>query len=409
MTDRPSRVTRLTSRLKGEVPADFLRAYRSAGNHVQALHDELATDSLRQRVDGLDAWTRPPGAQIAALGGWHLEILQLVADVLVDADEQLSPSTVGFVPPELAQQAHSMYLEVADWLRIATVARQDPNPQIRRALPASLPWLDVVHVTEHYARCQLFVADAVSRRISVAVSSFRLDSDGQPDRQHAVARVNSALAEAEESYAYLRRLYPESGPIDMPTSAANKARIAINSLHGAGQLLAIPSLALGTMPWALPDTGPHDTDVREQLVDTAPDVWGPWAFTDHDVRTSYQMDAGAQSELDSHWSTDLDSAGTLRLWKLLQESILNGAVVRCDAGRSPSMHYQQCPWAPMYEARQPLFVHGRLIGPFQQFTVAWEADAARHGSLLQLVHGQFDNVVLAQDDWVPTDAPSGSH
>ncbi|WP_019630070.1 hypothetical protein [Actinomadura atramentaria] len=139
--DEPSFLTRVASRLKGEVRADTLESFRRAGG--VAYGEIHAAEELRRRLaaENADLWTLPPGTASQLLCAWNAFVLQSIGEHLLDADYTADPRTAGYVPAVTHAQVIACFDRVEEWTSRARQAAGNPALDVRdvAALPDDLP------------------------------------------------------------------------------------------------------------------------------------------------------------------------------------------------------------------------------------------------------------------------------
>ncbi len=226
---------KLKAATHGEVSRDGLDPYKAAGAGVYEYVLEL--DQLRSQA------AEHQNVRAALLAGWVAFALQVLGAEMLDADEQVDPSTAHFVPPVTAQQVTDFYEPVQGWMAKARAAKANPGYRLDVPLPVVLPeWVEV----EPCPSAHLLA-------LRSAVARFREQTEGVmagyelgPADGHAREVVAQGAAEAASAADYANGLW---GALDGPAPQKVHEAIEANLKHAAesyfylGQILAMPSIA----------------------------------------------------------------------------------------------------------------------------------------------------------------------
>lgn len=369
----------MRARLQGEIPADELAAYRRAGAEVQDLQAELEAERAEAVVNGQDSWSAPNGIQVARLCGWNAFALQTLADELVDADFESQPATVGYLPPVTAHQALAFYAQVPTWLRWAHQARANPSFAPEVALPAGLPaWTEVEPCPHSHLTAMRSALNQLRLHATAAMTDLHLAlDDPEPTRAHD--RIHETLAEADAAASYADRLWAPDVPPRVHEAIEDHAKRAVERYYVAGQLLAVPRLAL--------EAQPAPTALGARRGGPGEPGFDEWCLTDPESRARWQADASAREAIAQLWSSDPDPRATLDIQMQIDDAAANGHIVDV-----PNIgHYYCCPWAPVWVVKRPITIGGRSLQPLEQFTYDVSAEELAEGGdfVRRILVGRF--------------------
>lgn len=377
---RPGFVGRLFARLQGEVPATELEAYRRAGSEVYALVDDLEGDRADWKLRDLDAWSVPEATQAALLCAWNAFALQVLGDRLLEADYESEPSTVGYLERVTAEQASAFYSQVPAWLSRARQALASSSFRLDVHVPAALPsWSAVEPCPRPHLDAMRSALDQLRLHTSAAMAGFHLNLDDD-ERRRAHDRVHEVLAEAEAAASYADRLWAPAVPASVHEAIERHAKLAVERFYEAGQLLAMPVLALE------PRSEPAAVSGR-QIPAPGRQGFDPWCLTDPDTRSRWQADPGAREAIDYLWANDPDPERTLAI-----EADIEAAAERGDIERLAAVGpYYCCPWAPIWVVKRPVTLGARRLGALEQFTYDVTAEEMPEGGpfVRRILVGQF--------------------
>ena len=374
MDEEPNLWGRMMAKLSGEVPADVLEAYRRAGGEVYQLLDDLAGRRLDIVLGTGDAWSVAPATQAALVCGWNAFALQLIGDQLLAADYEADPSSVGFVPPATAQEALGFYGQVAAWLERARGAERNPSFVLDVAVPAPLPsWTQLEPRPGPHLTALRTAASQLRRHAVAAVAGLKVDLS-DPERKRAHEQIHGLLAEVEAAVDYAARLWAPDLPPEVHGDIEHRSKLAIERLYLLGQLIAMPSLALRSLPAPMAIAAPAAGTLPGQA------GFDPWCLSHPAGRAWWQRDAQAHRALQALWANDPDPARTVATQVEIDLAVARGDVAIATWRGAPVGHFSSCPWAPIYEVRRPTTIAGRTLAPLQQFTytcrpTTWPTDA----------------------------------
>lgn len=269
--DNPGLLTRLVSRLSGEVSAETLDAYRRAGLGV---YDLLAgAEAERSALAGTSAGDVRDATRCFLLCTWNAFALQTLGDAFVDADYEADPRTVGFVPPITKEQALGFYGEVEAWLGRGEQARVDPDVSLPLALPAELPaFVEVEPCPSEHLQAMLAAARTLGEHAETAIfDAERLPGAGARE----LAELRALLASAANAAGYATRLYGDGDVSqELHERIEQSVKEALGAYYLAGQLAAMPEL-VGRRPVPVSVTG-----AGRRLAGPGEPGFDPWCLTD---------------------------------------------------------------------------------------------------------------------------------
>jgi hypothetical protein len=239
---RPTITTRLISRLRGEIAAHTVEAYRQASHAVY--HDLMAAERLRDRLAGcgISLWDAEPGHRSQLLCTWNAHALHTLGDQLVEADYRADRYTVGYLPPVTARQAIMFFDEVEHWSGQARRAAHDQNYDVGKhlSLPASLPeWQDPCPPAHFDAA--LAAARILRDHAQGALADYTR-AGVPPPRRGLTGTLDGLLAEADAAVSFVEILWTPHTPDAVALRALSLVRRALARYYLVGQLLAMPVL-----------------------------------------------------------------------------------------------------------------------------------------------------------------------
>ncbi|HST62495.1 MAG TPA: hypothetical protein VLK84_27570 [Longimicrobium sp.] len=258
MTPRPTGWNRIVARLRGEIPAAALEAYRRASLPVLELFEQVERRRLEAAIDGVDPWSVPPATRSAFLCAWNAFVLQTLGNEILDADYRGEPATLGYVPPATARQVHAFYESVEGWVNRAYQAQANPDYRLDVPVPARLPaWEDgavdsPAHLQGllHALRAVVDHADAALASLPESVPDSAPDA---PDRQAQVNGIRQLHASARARARYAEELAGVDPVPEVLARAGAHAREAVEQLYLLGQWIADPALASDAVPEPEPE------------------------------------------------------------------------------------------------------------------------------------------------------------
>lgn len=349
----PTLMTRMRATLGGERDAALLEALRGAGR--------VAYDELFEAEKG-------HGTASQNLAAWNAFVLQTLGETFLDADYAADPGTVGFVPPVTYDQTVRWFSAVEGWVSRARQARVNPDYDISRelALPAALPpWAEVFPCPPAHLAALLAAVPPVREHAEVAV--FALEKSGAP-----VNRLRQLLAEASAAADYAMGLRTQRHDATLHELIENNLKRALELWFHAGQLAAMPQLLdraqAAPRPAPRPDVSMLPGGAR----------FDPWCLTDPITLPRWRRDYRAVQAVMELWQWDPDPAATLALKADVDAAVAAGDVVALTDPNGGTCFYE-CPWAPLYEVRRPLFLAGHALRVLEQFTIEAAADDMPQG------------------------------
>jgi hypothetical protein len=258
MAIRPSLWQHLVARLRGEVSAAALEAYRRASLPVYDLMDEVERRRLEYAAAGTDAWSVSPAVRAETVCAWNAFVLQTLGDAIVDADYQESPATAGFVPRGTADQVMRFYGQVERWLNLAHQARANPAGRLTGTVPAPLPeWMPGPSRRSHL-KGLLTAMRSLESHASAAVDCLSNPEPKEPEWQRQRTGILQAHASALTTARYAEELCGAEVVDEVHARAEPHVKRAIEQLFRVGQFAADPHRAIletlraGSAPPALP-------------------------------------------------------------------------------------------------------------------------------------------------------------
>ena len=244
MAAKPSRWNRLMARVRRELPAADLDAYRAASLPVFELWEHVERRRQECRNEGLDAWQVPPATRAELVCAWNAFVLQVLGNCLLDADYRGQPSTRGFVPRGTAEQIRQFYQEVEGWMVRAHQARANPAYTADVPLPATLPrWSEDDHRSSSHLAGLRHAMRAVRGHAESALALLPDDVPGQPRQQAHLARIRQAHAVAQSRARYAEEMFGPGPASPAHAFAEAYVRDAIERYYLLGQVVADPFLA----------------------------------------------------------------------------------------------------------------------------------------------------------------------
>lgn len=248
MRAKPTGWNRLVARLRGEVPATALEAYRRASLPVFELFEQMERRRLECKIDGMDPWAVPPATRAAFLCAWNAFVLQTLGNDILDADYRGEPATLGFVPPVTADQVLSFYEEVEGWVNRACQAQANPAYQLDVPVPAQLPeWSDVEPSPDSHLLGMLHAMRAV-RDHAAAATAFLPQQTANAGRQAQLNSIRQVHASAQASARYAEELCGVDPVPAVYDRAQEHARRAIEQFFLLGQPIRSSTGSVRTAP-----------------------------------------------------------------------------------------------------------------------------------------------------------------
>ncbi len=381
MAENPSVWGRVFARFQREVPGATLEAYRRASLPVFELMDRAEARREACIADGMDPWTLPPATRAEILCAWNAFVLQTVGNDILDADYAQDPDTAGYVPRVTEAQLMSFFGQVEGWMDRAHQAQANPDYRLDVEVPADLPpWSGVEPSPPSHLRGLLKAMDAVSEHAAAAMRFLPETAPAGPEqaaRQTQIHRIRQLYASAQSKARYAAEMHGAEPSPDVRGRVEPYVREAIERFYELGQLIADPALARGG-PSAAPIPRPAERPANpdrpllpsdpgfDKLVLTAPAA-RDWLRTNGEARVS----------IDRFWRQDPDPAATLAIHAEIEAALAWGEVAYAT---NPTTGWRvgpwfRCPWGPVYEAKQQVWLDGVLLRPGEQFVYdvgAWD-------------------------------------
>lgn len=339
--------------LHGELPVRTLEARGDAGRVV---HQRLAdVERLRREryADGTPVRGLPSAVAGESLSVWNAYVLQTLGEHLLDA---VRPATT--VPPVLAAQILAFLGQVERWLAQARESTSDPDYRVQDhvLLPAEPPvWIGDAPHPKHALAALVVAARAIHTRGRAMLTEFE---DAPDARTQDSARLQQMLDRATGTLDYVENVSADGAGAALGTPVDVHLRYAIRMLYTFGQAAAMPDLL--------------DAPARPlvaSLIARAPTRIDPWCLTDPDQVTDRQADPRARTEIERMWAADPHPTATLRIQAQIDTALRQGIIVPAtDATGDRLTGHHHCPWATIYEVRQPVTIGDTRLRPLQHFT-----------------------------------------
>jgi hypothetical protein len=385
--ERPGLWTRLVAHLDGEVPATTLEAYRRAGAGVYEVLSEVELRRAAMGPEDGHPGTADRASRTLELCAWNAFALQLLGDELLAGVYRAKPSTVGFVPPVTAEQAHAFYSQVEGWLSRARQALSNPTYRLDVEVPAELPgWSETEHCPREHLEALFAAARRLYQRAAIALDdAARCEPSG---RGQDLAPLRELLASVETAIDYADRLH--RGDVDDQVHERIEASVrdAIETAYLFGQLAAMPELL--DRRQGKPPPG----RLRRKLALPGQPGFDPWCLTDPVVRSLRERDARFRRAIELLWRHDPHPEVTLAIQGQINHALARGAVAYAtDRHGHPVGRHFCCPWAPIYVARRRVTIAGRHLKTLEQFTLDVSAEPLASGGKFRrrILRGPFED------------------
>lgn len=372
MSAHPSMMTRVRATLAHEVSAETLEALRGAGASAYDLLVDAEERRTQLATGGKDAWQFDQATASFFLASWNAFTLQTLGDAFLDADYEIDPGTVGYVPQVTADQILSFYGDVEAWLTRARQAEQHTGFQLDVRVPAVLPaWSEVEPCPMAHLHAMLSACTKLSEHAEIAVNDLhKLGGDQHPDD---LGKLNSELTAVKTQAEYASNLHAQlhgsQANQEIHERVEESIKAAIETAFRIGQLAAMPSL----IKQAHSPKSPGGT-TTSRLPGYGDSGFDRWCLTDPSTRSTWQRDRAAVKAIDALWEYDPQPDATLRI-----QSEINSAETNGDIERSGHGNYFCCPWAAIYRALNPVTIGGQRIRRGQTFTFDVSAEEMADG------------------------------
>ncbi len=415
MAENPSVWGRMVARFQGEVPGATLEAYRRASLPVFELMDRAEARREACIADGMDPWTIPPATRAEILCAWNAFVLQTVGNDILDADYAGDPDTAGYVPRVTEAQLMSFFGQVERWMDRAHQAQANPDYRLDVEVPADLPpWSGGEPSPPSHLRGLLKAMDAVSEHGAAAMRFLPETAPAGPEqaaRQTQIHRIRQLYASAQGKARYAAEMHGAEPSPEVRERVEPYVRETIERFYELGQLIADPPLAVRdaqppapavepppepaalppapvTPPHAAPASGPG----RRRLA--AQRTFDVWCLTHPAARQELGGDARALSALEQLWAGNPDPERTLDLHDEILEALDRGAVGYAEDEGGGIRYFYQCPWGPVYVAREAVALGSQRIWKGEQFILDVVAEHRKAAGLFtrDLLVGRFERV-----------------
>jgi hypothetical protein len=381
-TDGPTLLTRLAAKLRGEVPAQALEAFRTAGGAVYPMLLGGCETAAGNAALGRHPWTT---RQDELLAVWAALVLQVIGEALLAEDYAASPATAGYLPPVTAEQAWACFDQVEPWLGRARQCQADPAYDLGREL--TLPsrfggWVADDECPPAHLRALAGAATVVSGHLHTLLGA--LLSAGTPRGFGAIrVELERRLAGVGQRLDFLAALRSAPGDPDPELSIRllDESRGVLDELFVLGQLVAAPDLLGRSTAAARPP-------VRTRLPMPGEPDFDRWCLTAPAHRDWWRRQPGARRAIDRMWKLDPDPARTLTIQAEIEAAARTGRIVPVGPDR-PAFH--ACPWSAVWLVVRPVHLGGQRLEVMTQF--AYEVSAAEVRStgtfVRRIVRGPF--------------------
>lgn len=378
MAERPTVLGKFRARMKGEVPADTLEAYRRAGDAVYDLVRDVEGRRNELKLNKTDPWAVEPATQALFLCTWNAFVLQAMGDEFLDADYKADPATRGYVPQVTSQQVLAFYDQVEPWLRRARQAQAESAYRLDVSVPAGLPaWVVVEPCPRPHLEGMLAAARLIRDHAEAAVGLFA--EEAVPDeRKTAGASLRQMFTDVSAGAEYVDQLCTQDNmPPALHAQVERQAKDVIERYYRLGQLLAMPQLLDAPQPQA---GAPATAMSGRVMARPGEPGFDPWCLTDPRTRGQWQRDPAAQAAIAALWRADPSPDKTFALQAEIEEALRNGAIdYATDRAGNHLGNYYCCPWAPIYVVKRPVAIAGKSLTTLQQFTVDVSAEGVLTG------------------------------
>ena len=383
-TGGPPLLTRLAAKLRGEVPAEALEAFRTAGGAVYPMLLAGCETAAGNAALGRHPWTT---RQDDLLAVWAALVLQVIGEALLAEDYAASPATAGYLPPVTAEQAWACFDQVGPWLGRARQCQADPAYDLggELALPGRFGgWVADDECPPAHLRALCGAATVIATHLHTLLGA--LLSAGTP-RGFGATRVEleRRLAAVRQRLDYLGAL--SAGPGDPGEELAvrllDESRALLDELFVLGQLVAAPDLLGRTVAAARPPA-------RVRLPMPGEPDFDRWCLTAPAHRDWFRRRPGARRAVDRLWKLDPDPARTLTIQAEIEAAARSGRIVAAGGG-GEQLAFHACPWGQVWLVVRPVHLGGQRLEVMTQF--AYEVSAAEVRStgtfVRRVVRGPF--------------------
>ena len=379
MTEQPGLTVRLWARVRGEIPADTLEAYRRAGTAVVQLTERVDLHRLEHQANGGTPWSVEGGHQAMLLAGWNAFFLQTMGDNLLSADYDADPKTLGYVPKITAEQALAFYNPVETWVSRARQAETNPTYALDCALPDELPrWVEVEPCPRAHLAAMLATAKTARLHTEAASQVFE-EQTTRDTHTSEVTQFRQHLSEANSAAEYAEGFLGGTMTPAIHETLERHLKDALEHYYRLGQLLAMPSL-LDAEQLASSMTNASSSGTATALPGTP--GFDQWILTDPRTVSHWKADEQARKAIASLWNNDPQPSKTLVIQEEIQTALSNGDIQPAGIG-----NYFCCPWSPIYTVKRPVTIANAHLQPRHQFTFDVSAEELAEG-------GEFKREIL---------------
>lgn len=383
-TDGPTLLTRLAAKLRGEVPAEALEAFRDAGGAVYPMLLGGCETAAGNAALGRHPWST---RQDELLAIWAALVLQVIGEALLAEDYAASPATAGYLPPVTAEQAWTCFDQVGPWLARARQCQADPAYDLggELTLPARFGgWVADDECPPAHLRALCGAATVLSTHLHTLLGS--LLSAGTP-RGFGATRVEleRRLAALRQRLDFLGALWPGPGDPgqELAVRLLDESRAVLDELFVLGQLVAAPDLLGRTVAAARPPA-------RNRLPMPGEPDFDRWCLTVPAHRNWFRRQPGARRAVDRLWKQDPDPARTLTIQAEIEAAARSGRIVAAGGG-GEALAFHACPLAQVWLVVRPVHLGGQRLEVMTQF--AYEVSGAEVRStgtfVRRIVRGPF--------------------
>jgi len=383
-------LTRMFSRLQGEILADTLEAYRRASSSVHELLHK--SDDLREHaaLSGLTAWTIGKHQQIEMLCSWNAFVLQILGNEFLDSDYRTDPATHGYVPPITADQVMRFYSQVEGWLNRSHQAASNPAFRLDVQVPALLPpWSEVEPCPNSHLHGMLFAMCSIRDHCLAGIQFLGSEPPADKKQEEQFHQIQQHYASAMARARYAEDLHGVNPSQETHERVEPYVKEAIETFFLVGQLTAMPSLTIN-------QTKPVSPVVIKPLPKSSlpgrPD-FDPWCLTDPEMVLAWQRDPEAHEAILTMWQFDPNPHKTLTIHQEINAAFKRGDIqyARTSSGERLG-HFFCCPWGPIYEVVRPVTIDGLYMTTLQQFVFDVTAEGMNLGESFtrEIMVGSFE-------------------
>ncbi len=394
----PGFFARMRAFIRGEISAETIESYRTAGGVAYSLFIEAEKKRADLADGGTSPWTMSAGDRAYFTAVWIGFSLQTLGDAFIKADYDLDPDTVGFVPRITAEQVDLFYSHVADFLAFAAAAADNKDYVLPGHLPFDLPEFveadpcPLAHLVAMLAAGRVMVEHA-----GIAVSDALRATKDRPAESAALRSRIAALQSTHDSAQALHRDGFVPTP-EMHMRIESQIKSVIQEAFLIGQLVVQPNLLSGTaynhhtVPQAS-SGNPFDNIFTngKRLPRPGKPGFDLFCLTSPSHISQFRRDPKAGPAMEFLWTHDPNPDETLTI----QESILAAANRGdiSDRQNGKTACYSCCPWAAIYLVVRPVTLAGHLMRPGQEFVFDVSAEETERGGPFrrELLIGRFSS------------------